>query len=85
MHQLHLCREVSPTPIDECPGYDTKPSDSEVPVLELWGMRITPSLPLLPGPFWPGVVIPDRALLWVKQMTYAELFEIELFLHLTVC
>ena len=29
-------------------------SDSEVPVvLELWGMRTTPSLPLLPGPFWP--------------------------------
>ena len=30
--------------------------------LELWGMRSTPSLPLLPGRLWPGVVAPDRAL-----------------------
>ena len=42
---------------------DTKQSDGEVPaVLELWGMRSTPSLPLLPGPLWHGVVAPDRAL-----------------------
>ena len=27
-----------------------------------WGIRITPSLPLLPGPLRPGVVAPDRAL-----------------------
>ena len=48
---------------NECSGYDTKQSDGEVPaVLELWGMRSTPSLPLLPGPLWPGVVAPDRAL-----------------------
>ena len=34
-----------------CPGYNIKPSDGEVSVmLELWGMRSTPSLPLLPGP-----------------------------------
>ena len=47
----------------ECPGYDTKQSDGEVPaVLELWGMRSTPSLPSLPGPLWPGVVAPDRVL-----------------------
>ena len=31
-------------PPDESPGYDTKRSDGEVPVmLELWGMRSTPS------------------------------------------
>ena len=43
--------------------YDTKQSDSEVPVmLELWGMRRTPSLPLLPALLWPGMVAPDRAL-----------------------
>ena len=48
---------------NECPRYDTKQSDGEVPVmLELWGMRSTPSLPLLPGQLWPGVVAPDRAL-----------------------
>ena len=51
------------TPPNECPGYDTKQSDGDVPpVLEIWGMRSTPSLPSLPGPLWPGVVAPDRAL-----------------------
>ena len=50
-------------PTNECPGYDTKQSDGKVPVmLGLWGMRSTPSLPLLPGPLWPSVVAPDRAL-----------------------
>ena len=29
-------------------------------MLELWGMRCTPSLPSLPGPLWPGVVAPDK-------------------------
>ena len=51
-------------PPNECPGYDTKQSDGEVPVmLGPWGIQSTPSLPLLPGPLWPGVVPPDRALL----------------------
>ena len=41
--------------------YDTKQSDGEVPaMLELWGMRSTPSLPSLPGPLWPGVVAHDK-------------------------
>ena len=41
------------TPPNECPGYDTKQSDGEVPaMLEIWGMRSTPSLPSLPGPLW---------------------------------
>ena len=48
---------------NECPEYDTKQSDGEVPVmLELWEMQSTPSLPSLPGPFWPRVVAPDRVL-----------------------
>ena len=47
----------------ECPDYDTKQSDGEVPVmLELWGMWSTPLLPLLPGRLWPSMVAPDRAL-----------------------
>ena len=29
-------------------------------MLELWGMRSTPSLPSLPGPLSPGVVAPDK-------------------------
>ena len=50
-------------PPNDCPGYDTKQFDGEVPaVLELWGMRSAPSLPSLPGPLWPSVVAPDWAL-----------------------
>ena len=57
---LHLCRGVKHPP-NECPGYDTKQSDDKVPVMQgHWGMRSTPSLPLLPGPLWPGMVPPDR-------------------------
>ena len=29
-------------------------------MLELWGMQSTPSLPLLPGSLWPGVVASDK-------------------------
>ena len=29
---------------------------------ELWGLRSIPSMPLLPGQLWPGVVTPDRVL-----------------------
>ena len=62
IHRLHLCRGVRP-PTNESPGYDTKQSDGEVPVmLGLWEMGSTPSLPLLPGPLCPRVVAPDRAL-----------------------
>ena len=58
----NLCRGVRHPP-NECPGYDTKRSDGEVPVmLGLWGMQSTPSLPLLPGSLWPGMVAPDRVL-----------------------
>ena len=46
-----------------CPGYDTKKSDGEAPVmLYLWGMQSTPLLPSLPGPLLPDVVAPDRIL-----------------------
>ena len=62
IHRLLLWRRVRPPP-NECPWYDTKQSDGEVlAVLELWGMRSTPSLLLLPGPLCPGVVAPERAL-----------------------
>ena len=43
------------TPPNECPGYDTKQSDGEVPAMqELRGIRSAPSLPLLPGRLWSG-------------------------------
>ena len=51
---------MSPASLNECPGYDTKQSDGEVPaMLELWEMWSTPLLPLLPGALWPRVVAPD--------------------------
>ena len=62
IHRLHLCRGVGPPP-QWVSCNDTKQSDSKVSVmLGLSVMRSTPSLPLLPGPLWPGVIVPDRAL-----------------------
>ena len=46
IHQLYLCKGVKPSPTNNFPGYVTKPSDSEAPILELWGMWSTPSLSL---------------------------------------
>ena len=43
-------------------GYDIKQSDGEASALENWGFWSTPSLLLLPGLFWPGVVAFDRVL-----------------------
>ena len=57
---VSLQRGKTPPP-NECPVYDTKQSDGDVPVmLELWGIRSTSSLPLLPGLLWLGVRAPDR-------------------------
>ena len=48
---------------NEYPGYDTKESDGEVPVmLEIWGMRSTSSLPLLPDLLWPRMAETDNVL-----------------------
>ena len=61
IHRLLLCRGVRPPP-NECPEYETKQSDGEVPVmLELWGMQSTLLLPSLLGSLWPGVVAPDKS------------------------
>ena len=57
IHQLHFYRGVRSPPPQECPGYDIKQSDGEVPVmLELWGMQSTPLLSSLPGPLWSGML-----------------------------
>ena len=54
----------------ECPGYDNKRYDGEVPVMmELWGMRSIRSLPSLLSPLWFGMVAPDR----VQSMGQVEL------------
>ena len=97
IHRLHLCRGVK-LPPHESPRYNFKPSDSEASgMLELWGMWSTPSLPLLPGPLWPGMVAPEKGsiyesnrtrshLNWVQtnDLCWIELLEIELFDPLTV-
>ena len=85
-HWLFLCRGVRTPP--PCPGYDTKQSNDETPVMpELWGMQSTPSLPLLPGPLCPGVVALDKVLFMgeielncVHMLNW--IVEIEQFLHL---
>ena len=47
----------------ECPGYYTKQSDDEVPVmLELWGIWSTSLTSSLPSLLWPRVVAPDSVL-----------------------
>ena len=55
-------------------------SDAEAPVMpEHWGMRSTPSLPLLPGPLWPGVVAPDRVLSMsqIEQTAYKQMTDVK--------
>ena len=67
IHRLLLCRGVRPP--NECPGYDTEQFDGEASaMLELYGMRSTPSLPLLPGPLCPEVVAHDRDLVSMGQI-----------------
>ena len=70
---------------NECPGYDIKQSDGKDPVvLEFWGMRSTPLLPLHLDPFSPRMVAPVKVLsknqielldikTESKQITYAKL------------
>ena len=78
IHRPHICRGLRPHPHNECPGYDTKQSDGEVPViLELWGMQSNPSLRSLPDPLWPRVVAPDRVLStkpWFREFTFFFFF-----------
>ena len=50
VYWLHLGRDIRSHPTNECPGYDSKPSEGEAPVMEIWGIWSTSSLPLLPGP-----------------------------------
>ena len=69
IYRLLFCWGVR-SPTNECPGYDTKQSDGEVPeLLELWGMGRAPALPSLPGPLYPGVVAPDKLLIYRLNRT----------------
>ena len=64
IHRLHLYREVRPN-LNECPGYVTKLFDGRASVLEFSGMGCTNSLPLLPDPLWPRLVVP----VWVRSLS----------------
>ena len=72
IHQLHFSSGVTPCPPCDCPGYDIKLSDGKALALVFWGIWSTPSLPSLPGPLWPRVVVPHRVL----SMGQIELFDI---------
>ena len=61
IHQQLLCRGIRAP--NECPVYDTKQPDVEIPViLEFGGMWSNPSLPSLPGPLWLRVTTLVRVL-----------------------
>ena len=81
IRRLYLCRGVKAH--NECVGYEIKPSDGKAPVLELWEIWSTPSLPLLRSPLRPRVVTPDRILFMSqieqtvrKQMTDVKLWRL---------
>ena len=94
-------RGVRTHPTNECPRYDTKRYHGQALImLELWGMRSTPSLPSHPGlqvlcMGWIELngVLMLNWIAWNKiifdiktvYLCLTELFEIELFWHLIVC
>ena len=69
---------------NECCGNNIKPSDGEAPTLEIWGIRSTPSLPLLPGSLWPGVIEPDWVLSMgqIEQTVYKQMTDVKLWLFI---
>ena len=73
--------KTAPTRRNVCPKYNTKPSDGEAAVLELWEMWRTPSLALLPGPLWTWVLVPVT----VPDMSQIELFNHQQYLKLFKC
>ena len=63
----------APTPINECPRYNTKKSNGKVQViLEFWGLQSTLSMPSFPVTLWLGVIAPDRVLF----MDQRKLFDV---------
>ena len=48
MHRLHLCKAIRKTPPQRVSWYDTKQSDGETPVLELWENAEYPLVAIAP-------------------------------------
>ena len=69
---LHFCRGARSSPTNKCLACDTKQSDGEAIVPDLWVMWCTPSLPLLSGPLQPRVVVPFR----VPSMDQIEILNV---------
>ena len=65
---------------NECPRYDIKQSDGEVPVmLELWRMQSTLLLLSHPGPLWPWMVAPDKDPIFGSNRTKSWFLEFTIF------
>ena len=82
IRRLYLCSAVRTNQWVSWIWHETA-SNGEAPVLELWVIWSTPSLPLLPGPLWPEVVISVR----IPCMGQIELLMLDNknWNHLTVC
>ena len=80
IHRMHPCRRLTPPQKEMRPRFDIRSSDGEAPILELWEMWKTASIPLLAGSLSSGVLVPVR----VPPMGQLELCDEELFDHLTV-
>ena len=60
IHWLHFCRGERPPPPTCVLIMTLNNLMVKLPVMLVpWGIRNTPSLPLLPGPLWPSIVAPD--------------------------
>ena len=71
IHRLHLCRGVTPVS-QRVSWYDIRSFDGKAPVLEIWGMWSTPSLPSSPGLLWTRMIAPDIVLSMDQKI---ELFD----------
>ena len=62
--------------------HDIKHSDGEPPALKIWGMWSTPSLPLLLGQLWPGVIVRYKVLSMneTEQTMYKQMTDVKLWL-----
>ena len=80
MHWLYSLRAASKK--KSCSGYDTKTSDDDASVLELWGIWNTPSLSLLPDSLWSRKAVPVKGLAMGQIKLFSENIRSEISLKL---